>query len=103
MRALRVASPLSLPSCAANPSIGGLTAAKIYRLWLMMKKTLTASGEVDSTGTSGLLKGTKIIVPLQEEGPRKVTHNLRGTEHYSNDIPISPLLQRPDITARSFK
>lgn len=45
------------------------TLTEIYRI--VSKKTLTASDEGDSSGTSGLLKGTKIIVPSQECGGTK--------------------------------
>lgn len=37
---------------------------EIYRL--ISKKTLTANDEADPGGSSGLLKGTKIIVPSQD-------------------------------------
>ena len=37
---------------------------EIYRL--ISKKTLTANDDADPSGISGLLKGTKIIVPSQE-------------------------------------
>lgn len=43
---------------------------EIYRI--ISKKTLTASDhEVDSSDGSGLLKGTKIIVPTQEDSGRR--------------------------------
>lgn len=42
---------------------------EIYRI--ISKKTLAASDELDSTGNAGLLKGTKIIVPGEEQEPRR--------------------------------
>ncbi|XP_022742035.1 ras-related protein RABA4d [Durio zibethinus] len=38
---------------------------EIYRI--ISKKTLTANDELDPNGSSGLLKGTRIIVPNQEQ------------------------------------
>lgn len=38
---------------------------EIYRI--ISKKTLTASDDIDSSGSSGLLRGTKIIVPGQDQ------------------------------------
>jgi Ras-related protein Rab-11A len=42
---------------------------EIYRI--LSKKTLAANEELDSTGNSGLLKGTKINVPGQEQEPSR--------------------------------
>lgn len=42
---------------------------EIYRI--LSKKTLAANEELDSTGNSGLLKGTKINVPCQEQQPSR--------------------------------
>jgi Ras-related protein Rab-11A len=41
---------------------------EIYRI--ISKKALAANDELDSNGNSGLLKGTKIIVPGQEQDSR---------------------------------
>ncbi|GMY29005.1 ras-related protein RABA4d [Fagus crenata] len=41
---------------------------KIYQI--INKKALAANDELDSNGNSGLLKGTKIIVPGQEQDSR---------------------------------
>ena len=41
---------------------------EIYRI--ISKKALAANDELDSNGNSGLLKGTKIIVPGQEQNSR---------------------------------
>lgn len=38
--------------------------SEIYRI--ISKKTLAANDELDANGNSGLLKGTRIIVPTQE-------------------------------------
>ena len=40
---------------------------EIYRI--VSKKNLVANDEVDSSGNSSLLKGTKIVVPGQEPAP----------------------------------
>ncbi|XP_048225913.1 ras-related protein RABA4d isoform X2 [Ricinus communis] len=42
---------------------------EIYRV--ISKKTLTANEELDTNGTSGLLKGTRIIVPGHDQAPAK--------------------------------
>ncbi|GLT37148.1 hypothetical protein SLA2020_114820 [Shorea laevis] len=42
---------------------------EIYRI--ISKKTLTANDEHDPNGSAGLLKGTRILVPVEQESGKK--------------------------------